>query len=151
MLRLFGAVGHFLWRAHGIPRRRIVRLSLFRPENWHECNSAILVGASGDGPSVEPRTVGLDDDSDDSDDPVVVTGRRASRAHPLTAARKEPNRPVSRERAADERAADERAADEHGFADPKNRRIPTKPRINSRHAARLFRALLVLTNTDVTR
>jgi hypothetical protein len=48
--------------------------------------------------------VGLDDDPDD---PVIVTGRRAPRGHPLTDAQKEANRLVSRER----------AANEHGFAD----------------------------------
>ncbi|MFI1569008.1 transposase family protein [Streptomyces sp. NPDC020490] len=48
--------------------------------------------------------VGLDDDPDD---PVIVTGRKATRGHPLTAAQKEANRLVSRER----------AANEHGFAD----------------------------------
>ncbi|MFB7457034.1 hypothetical protein [Streptomyces sp. NPDC056188] len=51
--------------------------------------------------------VGLDDDPDD---PVIVTGRKATRGHPLTDAQKEANRLVSRER----------AAIEHGFADLKN-------------------------------
>ncbi len=57
--------------------------------------------------------VGLDDDPDD---PVIVTGRRATRGHPLTAAQKEANRLVSRER----------AANEHGFTDLKNWRILTR-------------------------
>ncbi|MGW4518738.1 transposase family protein [Streptomyces sp. NPDC004393] len=82
--------------------------------------------------------VGLDDDPDD---PVIVTGRRASRGHPLTAAQKEANRLVSRER----------AANEHGFADLKNWRILTKIRMNARHATTLLRALLVLTNAEVQR
>ncbi|MFF3518667.1 transposase family protein [Streptomyces sp. NPDC002573] len=82
--------------------------------------------------------VGLDDDPDD---PVIVTGRRASRGHPLTAAQKEANRLVSRER----------AANEHGFADLKNWRILTKVRMNARHATTLLRALLVLTNAEVRR
>ncbi|MFF0163984.1 transposase family protein [Streptomyces sp. NPDC005263] len=72
--------------------------------------------------------VGLDDDPDD---PVIVTGRRATRGHPLTDAQKEANRLVSRER----------AANEHGFADLKNWRILTKVRMNARHATTLLRAL----------
>nr|BFD94099.1 IS5/IS1182 family transposase [Kitasatospora sp. Xyl93] len=82
--------------------------------------------------------VGLDDDPGD---PVIITGRRATRGHPLTAAQKEANRLVSRER----------AANEHGFAGLKNWRILTKVRMNARHATTLLRALLVLTNTEVQR
>ncbi|MET8630713.1 transposase family protein [Kitasatospora sp. NPDC004669] len=82
--------------------------------------------------------VGLDDDPDD---PVIVTGRRASRGRPLTDAQKEANRLVSRER----------AANEHGFADLKNWRILTKVRMNAKHATAVLRALLVLTNAEVTR
>ncbi|MFD4860614.1 transposase family protein [Streptomyces atratus] len=81
---------------------------------------------------------GLDDDPDD---PVVITGRKATRGHPLTAAQKEANRLVSRER----------AANEHGFADLKNWRILTKVRMNARHATTLLRALLVLTNAEIVR
>ncbi|MFF4315790.1 transposase family protein [Streptomyces sp. NPDC001507] len=82
--------------------------------------------------------IGLDDDPDD---PVIIAGCRASRGHPLTAAEKEANRLVSRER----------AANEHGFADLKNWRILTKVRMNARHATTLLRALLVLTNAGVNR
>ncbi|WP_406424422.1 hypothetical protein OH809_02525 [Streptomyces sp. NBC_00873] len=82
--------------------------------------------------------VGLDDDPDD---PVIVTGRRAPRGHPLTDAQKKANRLVSRER----------AANEHGFADLKNWRILTKIRMNARHATTLLRALLVLTSAVVQR
>ncbi|MFJ1793076.1 transposase family protein [Kitasatospora griseola] len=60
--------------------------------------------------------------------------------HPLTAAQKEANRLVSRER----------AANEHGFADLKNWRILTKVRMNARHATTLLRAPLVLTNAQVS-
>ncbi|GGT42606.1 transposase family protein [Streptomyces chromofuscus] len=48
--------------------------------------------------------VGLDDHSDD--DPVIITGRKATRGHRLTKAEKDANRLLSRER----------AAVEHGFA-----------------------------------
>jgi hypothetical protein len=82
--------------------------------------------------------VGLDDDPDN---PVIVTGRKATRGKPLTTAQKEANKLVSRER----------AANEHGFADLKNWRILTKVRMNAKHVTQLLRALLVLTNAEVSR
>lgn len=72
---------------------------------------------------------------------MIVTGRKAARGRALTAAEKEANRLVSRER----------AANEHGFADLKNWRVLTKVRMNPRQATALLRALLVLTNLEVTR
>ncbi|MGW3691512.1 transposase family protein [Streptomyces sp. NPDC005125] len=83
--------------------------------------------------------VGLDDDPDDN--PVVITGRKATRNHQLTTAEKEANRLLSRER----------AACEHGFANIKSWRILTKVRMNTRHATTLLRALLVLANSEVQR
>ncbi|MFF3404498.1 transposase family protein [Streptomyces sp. NPDC002659] len=79
---------------------------------------------------------GLDDNPDD---PAIITGRKATRGHPLTVAQKEANRPVS----------GERATNEHGFVDLKNWRILTKIRMNARHATTLLRALLVLANAEV--
>lgn len=81
---------------------------------------------------------GLDDDTDD---PVIITGRQATRGHPVTAAQKDANRRVSRER----------APNEHSFADVQNWRILTKIRMNARHATTLLRALLVLTNAEIRR
>ncbi|KOV80983.1 transposase [Streptomyces sp. NRRL WC-3618] len=83
--------------------------------------------------------VGLDDKPDD--DPVIITGRKATRNHQLTAAEKETNRLVSRER----------AANEHGFANLKNWRILTTLRTDTRQATTLLRALLVLANSEVQR
>ncbi|MGW0697294.1 MULTISPECIES: transposase family protein [unclassified Streptomyces] len=83
--------------------------------------------------------VGLDDEPEV--DPVIITGRKATRSHRLTAAEKEANRLVSRER----------AAAEHGFANLRTWRILTKLRMNARHATTLLRALLVLGNTEVQR
>ncbi len=83
--------------------------------------------------------VGLDDKPDD--DPVIITGRKATRNHKLTAAEKEMNRLVSRER----------AANEHGFANLKSWRILTKLRTDTRQATTLLRALLVLANSEVQR
>jgi hypothetical protein len=65
---------------------------------------------------------GLDDEPDA---PMIITGRKATRGHLLTAAQKEANRLVSRERAANEQ--------------------------NARHATTLLRALIVLTNAEVQR
>jgi hypothetical protein len=78
---------------------------------------------------------------DDPQDPVIITGTRAARNRPLTPAQKEANKLVSRER----------AANEHGFADLKTWRILTKIRLNARYATALLRALMVLTNTEITR
>jgi DDE superfamily endonuclease/Helix-turn-helix of DDE superfamily endonuclease len=78
---------------------------------------------------------------DDPTNPVVITGRRAARRHPLTPAQKQANQLVSRER----------AANEHGFADLKNWRILTRLRNNPTRATALLRALLVLTQTQISR
>jgi hypothetical protein len=72
---------------------------------------------------------------------VIVTGRKATRGRPLTEAQKEANRLVSRER----------AANDNGFADLQNWRILTKLRTNARLATTLLRALLVLTNAEISR
>ncbi|MFF9572224.1 hypothetical protein [Streptomyces sp. NPDC014685] len=59
----------------------------------------MFVGREADlGALADLGFVGLDDAPDD--DPVVITGRKATRNHQLTAAEKETNRLVSRERAA---------------------------------------------------
>ncbi|GAA3786654.1 hypothetical protein [Streptomyces chiangmaiensis] len=52
-------------------------------------------GRPGLGALADLGFVGLDDDPDD---PAIVTGRRATRGHPLTDARKEANRLVGRYR-----------------------------------------------------
>ncbi|MFI1973384.1 transposase family protein [Streptomyces cinnamoneus] len=73
--------------------------------------------------------------------PAIVTGFAASRAHKLTPGQKEANRVL----------AVGHAPVEHGFAHLKNWRILTKPRTDPARAARLLRALLVLTNLKVNR
>jgi DDE superfamily endonuclease len=86
--------------------------------------------------------VGLDHPGDHGPGtPVVITGMKAARGKKLTAAQKAANALLN----------SERAACEHGFADLKNWRILTKVRMNARHATQLLRALLVLTNAEVTR
>ncbi|WP_406336775.1 transposase family protein [Streptomyces sp. NBC_00203] len=93
---------------------------------------------AGIGAIADPGFLGLDDDPDN---PVIITGYRAARGRRLTAAQKEANKLVARER----------AANEHGFADLKNWRVLTNLRLNARHATALLRALLVLTRTEVSR
>lgn len=78
---------------------------------------------------------------DDPTNPVAITGRRAARTRPLTHAQRVANQLVSRER----------AANEHGFADLKNWRILTRLRTNPTWATTLLRALLVLTQTHISR
>jgi hypothetical protein len=82
---------------------------------------------------------GLDENPDN--DPVILTGRKATRTHKLTRAEKQANQLINHER----------APVEHGFADLKNWRIITKIRLNPARATTLLRALLVLTNLQVTR
>ncbi|TMR92580.1 transposase family protein [Nonomuraea basaltis] len=82
--------------------------------------------------------VGLDDDPDD---PIVITGRKATRDKPLTRTQKQVNQLI----------ASERAPVEHGFADLKNWRILTKLRLDPALATMLLRALLVLTTIETAR
>ncbi|BFV61244.1 IS5/IS1182 family transposase [Kitasatospora sp. CMC57] len=125
-------------------RGNLIWISAARPGRSSEITAArhdritAHLREAGLGTLADLGFVGLDEDPDD---PVAVTGRRATRGRPLTAAQKEANRLVSRER----------AANEHGFADLKNWRILTKVRMNARHATTLLRALLVLTNAEVQR
>jgi len=72
---------------------------------------------------------------------MPLTGRKASRNKPLTAAGKEANQLDSRER----------AVNEHGFADLKNWRVLTELRLNAKHTTTLLRALLVLTTAEISR
>lgn len=83
--------------------------------------------------------VGLDDQPETH--PVIITGAKATRTRKLTTAQKQANALLGAER----------ARVEHGFADLKNWRILTRVRMDADHATRLLRALLVLTNTEITR
>jgi hypothetical protein len=138
-------------KAHGLlflaladERGNLIRISAAKPGRSSEITTArrnkitAHPRAAGLGALTDLGFVGLDDNPDD---PVIVTGRKATRGKPPTTAQKEANKLVSRER----------AANEHGFADLKSRRILTKVRMNPRHATTLLRALLVLTNAEVQR
>ncbi|WP_405862676.1 transposase family protein [Streptomyces sp. NBC_00090] len=93
--------------------------------------------ATGFGALADLGFLGLDDDPDN---PVVVTGFKATRARKLTPGQKDGNRALAAGRVPVER----------GFAHLKNWRILTKLRTDPARATHLFRALLVLTNVDAT-
>ncbi|WP_436840916.1 transposase family protein [Streptomyces flavidovirens] len=84
--------------------------------------------------------VGLDD-SDPDADPAVVTGYKAARNRSLTRGQKLANRVL----------VAVRAPVEHGFAHLKNWRALGKVRTDPRCATAQVRALLVLTNREVSR
>ncbi|MFI6858223.1 transposase family protein [Streptomyces sp. NPDC050416] len=84
--------------------------------------------------------VGLDDSAPDAD-PAVITGYKAARNRPLTRGQKPSNKAL----------AAVRAPVEHGFAHLRNWRVVGKIRSDRKWATALVRALLVLTNREVSR
>jgi hypothetical protein len=125
-------------------RRRMIWISAARPGRTHDITAArrdrILshLRAAGLGALADLGFLGLDDDPDD---PVVVTGFKATRARKLTTSEKEVNRALA--------AAP--APVEHSFAHLKNRRILTKLRTDPARATGLLRALFVQTNLEGAR
>ena len=77
----------------------------------------------------------------DPEDPVIITGYKATRTRKTTPAQRQANQALS--------AA--RAPIEHGFSDLRNWRSLTRLRINPSKATALLRALLVLTRQHTTR
>ncbi|WP_245685719.1 transposase family protein [Streptomyces yerevanensis] len=96
--------------------------------------------ATGLGAIADLGFVGLDDSGPDAD-PAVITGYKAARNRPLTRGQKLSNKAL----------AAVRAPVEHGFAHLKNWRVLGKVRTDSKWATALVRALLVLTNREVSR
>jgi hypothetical protein len=94
--------------------------------------------AAGLGALADLGFTGLDPDPDD---PVIITGWKATRASKTTPAQRHANQALS--------AA--RAPVEHGFSDLKNWRILTRLRLSPANATMLLRALLVLTRQHTTR
>ncbi|MFC9337419.1 transposase family protein [Streptomyces sp. NPDC057020] len=84
--------------------------------------------------------LGLDTSGPDAD-PAVITGCKAARNRPPTRAQKLSNKAL----------AAVRAPVEHGFAHLKNWRVLDKVRTDPKWATALVRALLVLTNREVSR
>ncbi|WP_415954418.1 transposase family protein [Streptomyces sp. KLOTTS4A1] len=139
-------------KAHGLlflaltdEKGNLIWISAARPGRSSEITTArhdkvtAHLREAGLGALADLGFVGLDDQPDD--DPVIITGRKATKNHKLTDAEKEANRLLNRER----------AAVEQGFANLKSWRILAKVRMNARHATTLLRALLVLANTEVQR
>ncbi|MEV0391462.1 transposase family protein [Nonomuraea sp. NPDC050643] len=131
-LALTDTRGNLLW----ISAARPGRASEITTARHH--NLVQKLREAGLGALADLGFVGLDDDPDD---PIVITGRKATRTSPLTTAQKQANQLVS----------SERAPVEHAFADLKNWRILTKLRMDAAHATMLLRALLVLTHSEITR
>ncbi|MGW5434281.1 transposase family protein [Streptomyces sp. NPDC004059] len=137
-------------KAHGLlflaltdDRSRLLWLSAARPGRPSEittarCNDLVErlrareLGAIGDLGFVGP--------DDDPDNPVVITGYKAARTKPLTSAKKQVNKLI----------ASVRTVCEHAFAHLKNWRILTKFSLHVHHTTTLLRALLVLTDLEVT-
>jgi hypothetical protein len=123
---------------------RLIWISAARPGRTHDITAArrdhILahLRAAGLGALADLGFLGLDDDPDN---PVVVTGFKATAARKLTTGQKTANRVL----------AAGRAPVEHGFAHLKNWRTITKLRTDPVRATSLLRALLVLTNLEVGR
>ncbi|MET7727621.1 MULTISPECIES: transposase family protein [Streptomyces] len=123
---------------------RPIWISAARPGRTHGITAArrdhllAHLRAAGLGALADLGFLGLDDDPDD---PVVVTGFKATRYRKLTTSQKDANQAL----------AAGRAPVEHGFAHLKNWRTLTKLRTNPARATHLLRALLVLTNLEVNR
>ncbi|MFI7643671.1 transposase family protein [Nonomuraea sp. NPDC049400] len=131
-LALTDVAGNLLWISAARPGRSS-EITTARHNNLVQKLREAGLGALAD-----LGFVGLDDEPKD---PVVITGRKATHTNPLTTAEKQVNQLIS----------SERAPVEHGFADLKNWRILTKLRMNPAQATMLLRALLVLTNSEITR
>jgi hypothetical protein len=123
---------------------RLIWISAARPGRTHDITAARRdhivdhLKAAGLGAMADLGFLGL---ADKGEDPVVVTGYKATKKRKLTTGQKTANKVIS--------AA--RALVEHGFAHLKNWRILTKLRVSPARATNLLRALLVLTNLEVNR
>ncbi|MFJ3310150.1 transposase family protein, partial [Streptomyces sp. NPDC086549] len=127
-------------------RGRLLWVSAARPGRSSEitaCRHDQLTAklrAAGLGAIADLGFVGLDDSGPDAD-PAVITGYKAARNRPLTRGQKLSNKAL----------AAVRAPVEHGFAHLKNWRVLGKVRTDPKWATALVRALLVLTNREVSR
>ena len=127
-------------------RGRLVWMSAARLGRTHDVTAARRdkivdhLKAAGLGALADLGFIGVDK-PDDPDDLVIVTGYKATRWHKLTPGQKQANRVL----------AAGRAPVEHGFANLKAWRVLTKLRTDPGRATALLRALLVLTNLEVSR
>ncbi|MFE7990764.1 transposase family protein [Streptomyces shenzhenensis] len=127
-------------------RGRLLWVSAARPGRSSEitaCRHDQLTAklrAAGLGAIADLGFVGLDDSGPDTD-PAVITGYKAARNRPLTRGQKLSSKAL----------AAVRVPVEHGFAHLKNWRVLGKVRTDPKWATSLVRALLVLTNREVSR
>lgn len=127
-------------------RGRLLWISAARPGRTSEitaCRHDQLtqkLREAGLGAIADLGFVGLDDGGPDAD-PAVITGYKAARNRPLTRGQKLSNTAL----------AAVRAPVEHGFAHLKNWRVLGRLRTDPKWATALVRALLVLTNREVSR
>ncbi|MFC9425728.1 transposase family protein [Streptomyces sp. NPDC056987] len=127
-------------------RGRLLWISAARPGQTSEiiaCRHDQLTAklrAAGLGAIADLSFVGLDD-SGPGTGPAVITGYQAARNRPLTRGQKLSNTAL----------AAVRSPLEHGFAHLKNWRLLGKVRTDPTWATALVRALLVLTNREVSR
>ena len=125
---------------------RLIWISAARPGRTHDATATrhdkIVehLKAAGLGALADLGFLGVDK-PENPDDLVIVTGFKATRARKLTPGQKQANRIL----------AAGRAPVEHGFANLKAWRILTKLRTDPARATTLLRALLVLTNLEVSR
>ncbi|MFE5714465.1 transposase family protein [Streptomyces sp. NPDC056501] len=122
---------------------RLIWISAARPGRTHDVTAVrrdhllAHLRAVGLGAVADLGFLGLDDDGND---PVVVTGFKATRARKLTPGQKE----------AIWGLAAGRVPVERGFPHLRNWRILTELRTDPARATHLFRALLVVTNIEAT-
>jgi len=127
-------------------RGRLLWISAARPGRTSEitaCRHDKLtrkLREAGLGAIADLGFVGLDDGGPDAD-PAVITGYKAARNRPLTRGQKLSNTAL----------AAVRAPVEHGFAHLKNWRVLGRLRTDPKWATALVRALLILTNREVSR
>ncbi|TDU01664.1 DDE superfamily endonuclease [Streptomyces sp. 846.5] len=127
-------------------RGRLVWISAARPGRTHDATAARRdkivehLKAAGLGALADLGFLGVDK-PENPDDQVIVTGYKATRHRKLTRGQKQANRIL----------AAGRAPVEHAFAHLKAWRILTKLRTDPARATALLRALLVLTNLELSR
>jgi hypothetical protein len=125
---------------------KLIWISAARPGRTHDATAARRdkivehLKAAGLGALADLGFNGVDK-PEDPDDLVIVTGYKATRARKLTPGQKQANRIL----------AAGRAPVEHGFANLKAWRVLTKLRTDPARATALLRALLVLTDLEVSR
>ncbi len=124
-------ISRWTWEIIGLLAARAPRLDRALAAITRQGGDAVLLDGTLISTCLDP----------DPEDPVIITGCKATRTRKTTPAQRQANQALS--------AA--RAPVEHGFSDLKNWRSLTRLRINPSKATALLRALLVLTRQHTTR